>query len=76
MTADIPSCSEIPDDFMPYYLMISTRKAFFLLDSAKVGKIKIPILASSAMIEELLMLKRLEQYKNEIDPIIYKQQVS
>lgn len=54
-TANLSSVSG--SDFMPYYLLIATRKFFFFLDPKKLGKIFIKDILTSPILSDLYDLR-------------------
>ena len=72
---DIRNTRDMQDDFIPYYMITSSRKFFFFHDPLRRGRISIRKLAHSSTMDELLFLRRIDKYEHDIDPKTFREQV-
>lgn len=72
---DLRNARDMEDEFIPYYMITSSRKFFFFHDHLRKGQISIKNLAHSTTMEELLYLKQIDKYENDIDPKVFREQV-
>lgn len=69
-------CSQLTPSFYPYYVFTSSRRFCFFLDHRHTKRIPIKKLAHSTIMEELLFLNRITQYRRDLDEASFNSQIN
>ena len=64
------------DSFLPYYVFTASRRFFFFLDCRRTRTVSVKRLALSTVMEELLYLKRILQYEQDMDYVQFSTQIN